>query len=137
MVAVLAVILSAGCSLYFFTSCNENKNADPAEAPKKAFLEAMDYFISKDYDTYSQHLDYGVDMDSTQHTTMLSVLRQHQEWQETSKGSIDSCIAVGATLECDTVATVYYKLKFAGGTSEVSSQKMVRINGEWKIRVRN
>lgn len=131
-----AVIISAmACSL-FGVSCEESKT-DPAEAPKAAFRQATDILMTGDYEAYSDHLDYGSDIDSSSRSVMLNVLKQHSEWQNAEKGGLDSCSIVAADMESDTVATIYYRLVFGNGTSEVSSQKMVRTDGVWKIRVRN
>ena len=56
---------------------------------------------------------------------------------EVRKGQALATDVVKVDVLADTLAVVYYKIKYESGNEEVSSNKMVRRDGQWKIRVRN
>lgn len=109
----------------------------PEEAAKDALMVALEALRGEDYDTYLQHVDIGVPMDSARRAFMKDALRQHQEWKRAERAAIVSVDVVDGRMIGDSICTVYYQYTFADSTCEVASQKMVRLGEEWKLRLRN
>lgn len=116
--------------------CKE-KEQDTLEAPKKVLLSALQKLEIHDYDGYMQVADLGSITDSIQLEYMMMILNQHQEMQEKKKGNVLDAKIIGAKMVCDSVCTVYYQLTFNDNLKETCSQKMVKVNNDWKIRLRN
>lgn len=110
---------------------------DPAREPEGALQMALEALNREDYDTYLQHVDFGVEMDSAQEAFMRDALKQHLEWQRSKYAAVVGIDIVDAKMRGDSICTVYYQYTFADGKKEVSSQKMVRQGEVWKIRLRN
>lgn len=110
---------------------------DPVDAPKAALKAALDALNMNDIDTYMSSIDFGTDMDSVQEENFRNVIRQHVEWENCAHPAVTSIDIVDAEMKCDTVCTVYFQYTYADSIQEVASQKMVRTNGVWKLRLRN
>jgi len=105
------------------------------DAPKVALERALDSLFAHSYGTYIDAVDYaGVPFERE---LMTDILQQHVEGIEHEKGSIMDCRADSVLFQNDSVATVYYKLTYSTGVSEMHSQKMNMVNGDWKIRIRD
>lgn len=122
---------------FCFMSCHEEKVVDPTDAPKETLLSALEALNAGDYDSYLKNVDMGEDMDTFHVFFMKQVLKQHHEWIVQEKDSISSVQIVDVKMKNDSLATVYYQYVFGDSTTEVSSQKMMRIDGAWKLRLRN
>lgn len=109
----------------------------PEEAASQTFVNAFKELQMHNIDAYLQSVDFGAEPDSFQIAFMHTVLEQHQDWQEKEKGVMSDLVVVDTELQGDTVCYVYYDITFADNTHEVSSQKMVRTDGNWRIRLRN
>lgn len=131
----LSLFILSVSMLTILGGCNFQEN-DPAAVPKRVLLEALRHLEAHDYDAYLESVDMRCLTDSLQTDIMLRALSQHQTWQEVKKGKADIDI-VEATMIGDTVCTVFYQLTYPDSTIEVSSQKMVLYEGQWRIRVRN
>lgn len=132
----LCVLLVASLAFLFIAvSCGDSEPPIPAE--HKAFLDAYKALNEHDYDTYLEYVDMEDNEDSTYADLLKMVLNQHQEYQEKKKGSVTDIEIVDSKKESETACTVFYRLSFSGNASEVSSQKMVCVDGDWKIKVRN
>lgn len=129
-IVFLIILLSA------MMGCKE-KEQDTLEAPKKVLLSALQKLEIHDYDGYMQVADLGSITDSIQLEYMMMILNQHQEMQEKKKGNVLDTKIIGAKMVCDSVCTVYYQLTFKDNLKETCSQKMVKVNNDWKIRLRN
>lgn len=81
--------------------------------------------------------DFSDSADSLQYVIVLHALTQHQDRKEQLQGSVVRTDMVDAQMLGDTVCTVFYQLIYADSTAELSSQKMVKRGGEWKLRLRN
>lgn len=103
----------------------------------ETFITAFNDLQRHDYEAYLRVSDFGVEPDSNQLAFMQSLLAQHQDWQEKRKGVAVDVYVIDTEMLGDTVCYVYYEVAFADSTREVSSQKMIRTNGDWKIRLRN
>lgn len=115
-------------------SCSSNE-VSAHDAPKVALERALDSLFAHSYGTYIDAVDYaGVPFERE---LMTDILQQHVEGIEHEKGSIMDCRADSVLLQNDSVATVYYKLTYSTGVSEMHSQKMNIVNGDWKIRIRD
>lgn len=125
------------CFLLFLVCGCRTEIADPVDVAKNTLIEALDSLHSHNYGKYISYVDFGEEMSDEQQKVMFHVLCQHQERLEILKGRISSCEIVGVDQESDSVVVLYYEMKFADSTSEVNSQKMVRVGTNWKIRVRN
>lgn len=114
--------------------CN-SKVDDPTFAPKQSLYEALKLLNSHDYDAYLDYVD--VDSDSTHIEILKQILNQHQTKQEQEKGELTDINVLSAKLTNDTVCTVFYQLLFSDGAKNVSSQKLVKVNDKWKVKLRN
>ncbi len=115
----------------------KDKELDPKYAPKQAMTEALQKLGEHDYDGYMSYAFLGEDDDSVHIDLVKRLLNQHQEYQEHKKGNVANIDVVDVKFINDSVCTVLYQLAFADSTKEVSSQKMVCIDGNWKICIRN
>ncbi|MBQ0023499.1 MAG: DUF4878 domain-containing protein [Prevotellaceae bacterium] len=128
--------MMVGMSLLTFTSCHD-AITDSSDAPKQAMQGALDALKDGNMDMYFECLDFDSETDSVQMALMLDLLLQHREWQNAQHKAISSIDIVDCEMMGDTVCTVYYQFSYADGVKEVSSQKMVRKDGIWKLRLRN
>ena len=136
MKAILVAIISF-CMLCFI-ACEEEKVVNnPADASKDAFLASLEALNKGDYDTYLKSVDMGQDMDTFQILVLKKALQQHHEWIVQVKDSISSVEVVDVKMKNDSTATIYCQYTFGDSTSEVSAQKMNRVCGVWKLRLRN
>lgn len=117
-------------------SCHD-KITLPEDAPKEALKTALDALNSDDYNTYISCVDGGEMMDSIQSKIFIQILRQHQDWLTHEKGTVASVEMIDGKMRGDTVCTVYYQYTYSDSTKEVMSQKMIRREGVWKIRLRS
>lgn len=119
-----------------FIACHE-RMTEATDAPKMALKIALEALENDDYETYMSCVDYASDMDSMQMRNLCKVLRFHMSKQRAAHAPVVDIDMIDAVLKGDTVCTVYYQYTFADSVKEVASQKMVRKNGEWKLRLRN
>lgn len=133
---VLVAAITAAL-LVCLAACREEKAADPADAPREAMMAALVALDSCDYDAYCRMADFNVGTDSARLRVFMDAVRQHQDWTHQTKGRLTSYSTLRADMESDTLAYVYYELVFQDSIREVVSQKMVRTNGEWKLRMRD
>ena len=127
--------LSMAClCLLVLTACTDDT---PKVASQKALLNAMKLLEKGDLDKYYQCLDFGQELDSLTQAQAVKMWVMHQQINNKAKGKTLTTDVVKVDLLADTVALVYYKIKYESGNEEVSANKMVCRNGEWKIRVRN
>ena len=120
----------------FLLACHSEIKA-PEDAPKEALQNALEALNRGDCDTYMSYVDYGMEMDSVRKSVMCDAIRQHIGWRTVRKSSVVAIDMVDVEMSGDTLCTVFYRYTFADGTDEVAVQKMVRSDGEWKLRVRN
>ena len=115
-------------------SCSNNE-VSAHDAPKVALEQALDSLFAHRYNAYIDAVDFaGVPF---KRKLMTDILQQHVEGIEQEKGVIMDCRADSVLFQNDSVATVYYKLMYSTGVSEMHSQKMNMVNGDWKIRIRD
>lgn len=110
---------------------------DTLEAPKKVLLSALQKLDIHDYDGYLNDVDLSDISDSSQVEFLQMALNQHQDWQEKKKGTVTNLSIVDAKVISDSVCTIYYQFTFSDNTKETCSQKMVKVDNAWKIRLRN
>lgn len=125
---IIAMLVCVGC---------KQKEEDPAAMPKHVLHEALHMLESHDYDAYIAFSDIDCEYDSVYVTIMKNILRQHQESRESAKGNAESIDIVDAKIIADSICMVYYQFTYADSTKEVGVQKMVCVDGNWKIRIRN
>lgn len=133
-------VLVRFCVLYMvisglLVSCVEP--IEPNESPQIVLVDALESLSLHNFEKFVDNVDFGDSEDTIQRKLFIDILRQHQERVDLVKGTVDSCIAVDVKFFSDSVATVYYKLVFSNGNSELSSQKMIYVDNKWKIRIRN
>ncbi len=124
-------------SVMFALSGCFDKPISPQDAPKVALQHALDSLYRHNYDTYINTVYTEGRQNLLPRSVMRKMLQQHVEAVEAEKGKISSSVVLTADYHSDSIATVYYRLTFADGTFEDSSQKMARIGGMWKIIIRN
>lgn len=110
---------------------------DTLEAPKKVLLSALQKLDVHDYEGYLNDVDLSDISDSSQVEFLQMALNQHQDWQEKKKGTVTNLSIVDAKVISDSVCTIYYQFTFSDNTQETCSQKMVKVDNAWKIRLRN
>ncbi|MBQ9641732.1 MAG: hypothetical protein IJV06_09275 [Bacteroidaceae bacterium] len=123
--------------LLLLSACWGGKKESPADEAKAVLVEALSALQVGNVDGYVQHVDFGGDMDSLQHSVLSALLRQHLDQRTQQRGALTGIEALDGKMRGDTVCTVFYQLTFADSTVEVASQKMVKVGSVWKIRVRN
>ena len=121
-------------ALMVLTACEDK---DPKVASGKALIKAMKYLQNGDKEKYYNCLDFGQELDSLTQAQVAMMWVMHQQINQKVKGQALATDVVKVELLADTVALVYYKIKYESGNEEVSSNKMVCRDGEWKIRIRN
>lgn len=122
---------------FLLSSCNLGREKTAEQVITETFITAFNDLQRHDYDAYLRACDMGEEPDSFQIAFMQNVLAQHQDWQEVRKGAAIDVLVIDTEMLGDTVCYVYYEVAFADSTREVSSQKMVRTEGDWKLRLRN
>lgn len=129
-------ILSTVMLVLSVSSC---EYADTDEtAPVKAFMaEALDSLRAGRYETYLKSYVDLSDMDSTLIPILAKAYSQEQGRIAKTNGSFNGYIVNHAQLVNDSLAIVYYDMQYADGTCETCAQRLVCINGEWKIKIRN
>ena len=127
------VVALLGLSCIF--SCAEDYN--PYQTPQTALDYALDSLYAHNYDAYIRSVAPENGVPVLPADVMRKLLKQHVEGLNEEKGDVVSVDVVETAMETDSLATVFYSMSFSTGVSEVSSQKMVCIYGEWKIRARN
>lgn len=132
--AAVALLLAAASTT---CSCTGKAEATPDEEARRVLTEALCALYQGNAEDYLVHIDMGEPMDSFQLDFMRMALTQHSQWCEQTKGVVIGINTVDAKMISDTVCYVRYELTFADSTREVSSQKLIRKEGTWRIRVRN
>jgi len=115
-------------------SCSEESND---AAPKLVLKTALEALNEGNYDLYLQYADYGENVDSSQVEMLRDLLRQHQDWQSKSMGSLASINIVDVKMKNDSACTVFYQYVYDDSTKTQSLQKMVCKCGTWKLVLRN
>ena len=131
VVFVLTVLIAS-----FAISCRDTE-VDPKDAPAKAMIDALQKLYAHDYDAYLSCAELDGEDDSVHMELYKQILAQHQEYQYSAKGNVVEFDVVDVKFSGDTVCTVLYQLAFPDSTKEISSQKMVRVGDDWKIKIRN
>lgn len=125
-------------TLVLLTSCwMLQKEVNNEEQARQALLDALTAINSHDFESYYNSLDFGTEFDSVQKQVVLSTIMQHQDWQDKRKGLVADISTISLDLVSDSVCIIFYQLTFSDSTKEVSSQKMVRCDEKWKLRMRN
>ena len=120
--------------LLAMTACEEK---DAKVASQKALQKAMELLEEGEMDKYYEYLDFGQELDSLTQAQIAKMWVMHQQINANAKGKAIATKVVKVDLLADSVAVVYYKIKYESGNEEVSANKMVRKDGKWRIRVRN
>ncbi len=128
--------LIVAASLLVLSGCFD-KQVSPQDAPKVVLQHALDSLYGHNYDTYINAVYTEGRQNLLPRGVMRKMLQQHVEAMEVEKGIMSGCVVHKAEFHTDTLATVYYRITFTDGKFEDSSQKMVRVGGEWKIVIRN
>ena len=124
-------------SVLILSGCNGKKFVDQSEPAREVLMDALTAMEQHDYGRYMQHVDLGEEMDTLQVDFVHKALVQYQSRMEATRGRSVDVTIIDADMESDTVCSLFYQVTYADSTSEVASQKMVRTNGDWKIRLRN
>lgn len=122
--------------LICLASCQE-KESDPKEAPSNAMLAALQNLSEHDLDGYLAHAYLAEDDDSIHINLLKQAITQQLQRQEQMKGTVSGYDVIDVRFVNDSICTVLYQYAFSDSTKEVCSQKMVLIDGDWKIKIRN
>ena len=126
----LVALLSASCLL----SCAEE---NPYLTPQTALDYALDSLYAHNYGAYIRSVASEDGRPVLPESVMRNLLQQHVGSVEEEKGEVIACDVVNVDYQTDSLAAVFYQLTFSSGETEVSSQKLVATNGQWKLRIRN
>jgi len=138
MKSVAKKLLYINLVLQVFCACScQDENPDPYRSPETALDYALDSLYAHNYDVYIRSVALENGRHVLHEDVMSNLLKQHVQFIEEEKGEVVSCDIVRTDYQTDSLATVYYQLSFSSGATEVSSQKMMCQNGEWKLRIRN
>ena len=119
-------------------SClNSCAGDNPYLTPQTALDYALDSLYAHNYGAYIRSVAQEDGDPIFSESVMRNLLQQHVEATEEEKGTVIACDVVNVDYQTDSLAAVYYQLTFSSGATEVSSQKMVASNGQWKLRIRN
>lgn len=123
-------LLSVSC----LNSCADD---NPYLTPQTALDYALDSLYAHNYGAYIRSVAQEDDGPIFSESVMRNLLQQHVEATEEEKGVVLGVDVVDTDTLSDSLVVVFYKLNYANGVSEVSSQKVMCQNGEWKLRLRN
>ena len=123
-------LLSVSC----LNSCADD---NPYLTPQTALDYALDSLYAHNYGAYIRSVALENGKEVLQSDIMRNLLQQHVEAILEEKGEVIACDVVSVDYQTDSLATAYYQLSFSSGATEVSSQKLVASNGQWKLRIRN
>lgn len=124
LLALVSIVLGA---------CRDD---DEQTRVKRTLQEALDHLQRGDVETYMHYTDFGCRLDSTQQLYFGMAIRQKLCVQTQTGQDVVSSVVTKAKMHSDTIATVYYTQHFANGDSVLCSQKMVRTQGTWRLRMR-
>ncbi len=127
MMVVLALSVS---------SC-ESVDTDKTAPVKALMTEALDSLRAGRYETYLKSYVDLSDMDSTLIPVLAKAYSQEQGRLAKTNGSFNGYVVNHAQLVNDSLAIVYYDMQYADGTCETCAQRLVCIDGQWKIKIRN
>ncbi len=127
---ILSILLIFGIS-----SCDRDNG--PGAIPKKELQKALDLLAQGKMEEFMSKLDFGEELDSIRTHYFTEAIVQRQKMTERTMGTVNGYKVKDAKMYGDTVATVYYTQYFSNGDSILCSQKMVCINGTWRLRMRN
>jgi len=132
---VRRVVICAIVVLSFF-GCKD-KNTDPIEPARLVLKDALMAVEEHDIMRYLDAVDIGVPIDTLHIDILHKTVLQHQQMQEAAHGRCVDIDIIDSDVLSDTLCYLYYQLTFADSVQEVSTQKMVRKDGVWKLRLRN
>jgi PBP1b-binding outer membrane lipoprotein LpoB len=107
----------------------------PEQEVKVALGEAFEALQTNDVDAYMQHLDFGQPLDSAFFAVCADAVRQEM-LSEGHELQVVRWKVPQVNFESDSVALAFYTLYLANGDSLCKGQKMVCIDGVWKLRMR-
>ncbi len=116
--------------LLLFGSCTNDGDIREARSVLERAIDGM-YGDSQDDDWFAL-LDFGCDLSPEQRQVFAQAYGMFGNNESVVRCHIDEHVDV----VCDSVLVLYYSLYFADGDSLACSQKMVRRNGLWKVRMR-
>jgi hypothetical protein len=123
-------LLSVSC----LNSCADD---NPYLTPQTALDYALDSLYAHNYGAYIRSVAQEDGGPIFSKSVMRNLLQQHVEAVEAEKGSVFGVDVEKTDTLTDSLVVVFYKLTFSNGNSEVSSQKVMCQNGEWKLCIRN
>lgn len=119
-------------------SClNSCAGDNPYLTPQTALDYALDSLYAHNYGAYIRSVAQEDDSPIFSESVMRNLLQQHVEATEEEKGVVLGVDVVDTDTLSDSLVVVFYNLNYANGVSELSSQKVMCQNGEWKLRIRN
>jgi hypothetical protein len=122
-------LLSVSC----LNSCADD---NPYLTPQTALDYALDSLYAHNYGAYIRSVAQEDGGPIFSKSVMRNLLQQHIEAVEAEKGSVFGVDVEKTDTLTDSLVVVFYKLTFSNGNSEVSSQKVMCQNGEWKLKLR-
>ena len=117
-------LLSVSC----LNSCADD---NPYLTPQTALDYALDSLYAHNYGAYIRSVAQEDGGPIFSESVMRNLLQQAE------KGSVFGVDVEKTDTLTDSLVVVFYKLNFSNGNSEVSSQKVMCQNGEWKLLIRN
>lgn len=126
------------CGILFLSlifACKQtNENSEQLKLSLKTALAA---YYSGDIEAYKSYLDFGETMDSIQMLIMTKACEQRLNDICADTTRFVSVVPTKIAYKNDSLATIYYVLSLSNGQKEPCSQKMRKIEGDWKLVMRN
>jgi len=129
-------ICGVGVLLYTLQACHAE--GDCTKAPREALQQALNLLVEEQYTEYFDCMDFGMDLDSTQHALFTEALMRQVMLTREMRLGLQRTRVLSAEMESDSVSMVFFRQYFANGDSIDCVQKMVRnAEGKWLLRLRN
>lgn len=121
--------------IVMFASCKEE---NPTIEQQNLVADQLTALYTGNIDEFLQHADYAsFEMSDSLHVKIMrAVLSDFVKKAENLNGGFDKIVLTGAQMPEDTVTLVFYDLHFKNGEVQSHSQKVVRRNDQWVLRMK-
>ena len=129
---VVGRLLSIICCILVCFGCK-----DKSDIVKEDLAVALNAYVCGDMDTYFSCVDFGEEIDSIHSLILRKAYDQYKVSLDKAQRQAISAEPTLVSFVNDSVAYVYYNIRFQDGSEETCSHKMVRSADHWKIRIRD
>lgn len=129
---ILSSFFLLSACLWICVGCKDN-----ADVVRDDLAVALNAYVSGDYETYIDCVDFGEDLDSIHALIFRKAYDQYRVSLNRKEKNIISIEPTVVKFINDSVAYAFYAVNYQDGTSEMCSHKMARFPDRWKIVIRN